>query len=113
MEHAEIALFLRREMPPTGHKRLPQRPGIGPCGKGPVDGGVVDGGCSIGVWRDGEPLPLHPRVEHPQDQVNKPMIAQLTLWATLGQREVRQEKCVELWFGELDRDRRRCRLLRG
>jgi hypothetical protein len=53
MEHAEIELFLCREMPHTGHKRLPERPVIGPFGKGAVDGGVVDGGFSIGVCRDG------------------------------------------------------------
>ncbi len=30
MEHAEIELLLCREMPHTGHKRLPERPIIGP-----------------------------------------------------------------------------------
>ena len=53
MEHAEIELLLGREMPHTGHKCLPERPIIRPCGKGAVDGGVVDGGFSIGVCRDG------------------------------------------------------------
>jgi hypothetical protein len=33
MEHAEIELLLNREMPHTGHKRLPERAIIGPCGK--------------------------------------------------------------------------------
>src|SRR5437588_9202211 len=34
MEHAEIELFLCREMPHTGHKRLPERPVSGPFGTG-------------------------------------------------------------------------------
>src|SRR5215510_7471209 len=56
-------------------------------------------------------LPLHPRVEHPQDEVKDAVIAQFALWTTLGHREVRQDKCVELWFGELDRNRCRYRLV--
>jgi hypothetical protein len=34
MEHAEIELLFGREMPHTGHKRLPERPIIGPFGTG-------------------------------------------------------------------------------
>ena len=30
MEYAEIELLLGREMPDTGHERLPERPIIGP-----------------------------------------------------------------------------------
>jgi len=33
MEHAEIELLLGHKMPHTGHKRLPERPVIGPSGK--------------------------------------------------------------------------------
>src|SRR5262245_21517429 len=36
-------------------------------------------------------LPLHPRVEHPQDEVKDAVIAQFALWTTLGHREVRQD----------------------
>src|SRR5215475_3821405 len=50
-------------------------------------------------------------VEHPQDEVKDAIIAQFALWPTLGHREVRQDKCLELGFGELDRNRRRYRLL--
>src|SRR5438445_10044459 len=46
MEHADIELLLYREMPHTGHKRLPERPIIGPFGKDFVDGRVMGGqGC--------------------------------------------------------------------
>ena len=38
------------------------------------------------------------------------MRAQFALWAALRHREVRQEKCLELWCRELDRNRRRYRL---
>jgi hypothetical protein len=53
MEHAEIKLFLGREMPHTRHKRLPERPIIGPFGKDFVDGRVVDGWLALGVVRHG------------------------------------------------------------
>ena len=75
-----------------------------------VDGRVVDSRCPSGVCRYGQALPLHARVEPPEDQVKDAVIAQFALWPALGHREVRQEKCAELGFGELDRDRRRCRL---
>ena len=68
MEHADIELLLYREMPHTGHKRLPERPIIGPFGKDFVDGRVVDGRLALGVLRHGQTLPLHPGVEHPQDE---------------------------------------------
>jgi len=38
MEHAEIELLLNREMPHTGHKRLPERAIIRPSGKDFGDG---------------------------------------------------------------------------
>src|SRR6266581_969784 len=64
----------------------------------------------MGIGRHGQALPLHPRVEHPQDEVKDAIIAQFALRSPLGHREVRQDKCSELRFGELDRNRRRCRL---
>src|SRR5215510_303022 len=66
--------------------------------------------CPIGLVRHGQALPLHPRIEHPEDEVKGPVIAQFALWTALGHREVRQDKCLELGFRELDRNRRRCRL---
>ena len=40
MEYAGVQAFLGRQMPYTGHKRLPQRPIIGPFGKDFVNGVV-------------------------------------------------------------------------
>src|SRR5262249_49222526 len=110
MEHAEIELLLGREIPYTGHKRLPERPIIGPCGTDFVDGRIVDSWFPSGVRWHRQALPLHARVEHPEDQVKDAVRAQVALWPALGHREVWQEKCVELGFGELDRNRCRCRL---
>ena len=110
MQHAGVEVFLGRQMLYTGHKRLPQRSIIGPFGKDFVDGRVVNHWFALGVLRYGQTLPLHPGVEHPQDEVKDAMIAQFTLRSTLGHREVRQEKCLELGCRELDRNRCRYRL---
>jgi hypothetical protein len=48
--------------------------------------------------------PLDPHASRGDGGVEQP------LPSALGQREVRQDKCLELWFSELDRNRRRCRL---
>ena len=64
----------------------------------------------IGVFRNGQTLPLHPGIEHPQDEVKDAMIAQFALRPPLGHREVREDKCGELPFGELDGNGRGCRL---
>src|SRR5215475_12138299 len=109
MEHAEIELLRGREMPHTGHKRLPQRPIIGPSGKDFVDSRIVNGRLALGVLWHGQTLPLHPGVKHPQDEVEDAVIAQFALRTTPGHREVRQDKCLELRLGELHRDRRRYR----
>src|SRR5215475_8514871 len=109
MEHAEVELSLGREMPYTRYKRLPERPIIGPSGKDFVDGRIVDGRLALGIVRHGQTLPLHAGVEEPQDEIEDAIIAQFALWSALGHREVRQDKCGELRFGELDRNRRRCR----
>ena len=84
MQHAEIKLLLNREMPHTGHERLPERAIIRPFGKDFVDGRVVNGRLALGVVRHGQALPLHPGVEHPQDEVKDAIIAQFALWPALG-----------------------------
>ena len=101
MEHAEIELFLCREMPHTRHKRLPERPVIGPFGKDFVNGRVMNSRFAVGILWYGQALPLHPRVEHPEDEVKDPVIAQFALRSALGHREVRQDKCGELRFNWL------------
>jgi len=49
MEHAQIEPLLNREMPHTGHKRLPERAIIRPFGKDFVDGRIVDGRFALRV----------------------------------------------------------------
>src|SRR5262245_9075953 len=110
MQHAEVEVLLGRQVPYTGEECLPQRPIIGPFGKDFVDGRVVDGRLALCIVRYRQALPRHPRVEHPQNEVKDAMITQFALWPTLGHREVGEDKCRELGFGELDRNRRRCRL---
>ena len=78
-----------RKMPHTGDERLPERPVIGPLGKDFVDGRVMDSWVAIRVFRHGQTLPLHPGVEHPQNEIKDAMIAQFALWTALGHREVR------------------------
>jgi len=53
MEYAGVKMFLCRQMANTGHKRLPERPIIGPFGKNFVDGRVMDGRFPVGVVRNG------------------------------------------------------------
>ena len=84
MQHAQVEFLGFSEMPYTGHKRLPERPIIGPFRKDFVDGRVVDGRVTIDVFRYGQTLPLHPGVEHPQDEVKDPVIAQFALRSPLG-----------------------------
>ena len=110
MEDAQVKLLGVRQMSHTGHECLLERPVIGSFRKGSVDGGVVDGRLAMRVLGDGQALPLHPGIEDPQDQVKDAMVAQFALWAPLGHREVREDKCGELAIGQLHRDRRRYRL---
>jgi len=67
MEHAEVKFLLIREMGHTGHERLPERPVLGQFGKDFVDGCVVNGWLAVGVVRNGQALPLHSSIQHPQD----------------------------------------------
>ena len=59
----------------AGDKRLPERPVICPFGKNFVDRRVVDDRLPIGVCRAGQALPLHARVEEPENEVKDAMIA--------------------------------------
>jgi len=75
MEHAQVELLGSGEMPHTGHKRLPEGPIISPSGKDFVDGRVMDSWFALGIGRHGQALPLHPRVEHPQDEIKDAIIS--------------------------------------
>ena len=82
----------------TRHRPIWQRHGTRSCS------------VPISVMRHRQALPLHPGVEHPQDEVKDLVVAQFALRSPLGHREMRQDKCLELGFRELDRNRRCCRL---
>src|SRR6266508_4367335 len=94
----------------AGHKRLLKRIIIGPFRKGSVDSCVVDCRLTMDVFRYRQALPLHPGIEDPQDEVKEAVIAQFALRTSLGHREVWEDKFVELQYGELDRNRRGCRV---
>ena len=89
MEDTEVEFLGGREMGHTGHERVPERPIIGPFRQDFGDGRVVDGRVPIEVFRYGQTLPLHPGVEHPHDEIQDALRAQLTLWTPLGHGEVR------------------------
>src|SRR5215475_5471689 len=98
MQHAGVELLLLREMPYTRDERLLERPIVGPFGKRSVDVGVVDVRRASGTFWNGQALPLHAGIEHPQDEVKEAMIADFALRTALGHREVREDKFVELGF---------------
>src|SRR5262245_6942933 len=60
---------------PHWHERLLERPIIGPFGKRSIDIGVVNFRLARGTFRNGQALPLHPRIQHPQNEVKEAMIA--------------------------------------
>jgi hypothetical protein len=110
MEHAEIELFLGRQMPHTREERLPERPITSPFRQDFVDGRGMHGRFAVAICGYGQALPLPPRREHPEEEGKDTMIAQFALRSTFGHRKVRADKYRELSFGEVDRNRRRCRL---
>ena len=84
MQDAEIEAVLLRQMPHAGDEGLIKRAIVGPSGKHLVDGRVVDHGGSViclGYW---EALPLHTRIEHPEDQIKHAVIAEFAFRPRLG-----------------------------
>jgi hypothetical protein len=75
VQHAEVELLCFGEMRHTGHERVPERPRIGPFGKDFVDGRIVNGRLALGVMWYGQALPLHARIQDPEDEVKDAMIA--------------------------------------
>jgi hypothetical protein len=65
MEDAEVELLGIRQMPHTGHERLPERPIISPFREDSVDRRVMDSRFALDILRHRQALPLHPRIEHP------------------------------------------------
>ena len=101
-----IAVALLRQIPHAGDECLIERAIVGPFCKHLVDGRVVDQGGPVARIGYRQALPLHTRVEDPQDQIEDAVIAQFAFRPAPGHREVREDKCDELWLGELNRDRR-------
>jgi hypothetical protein len=103
MQDAEVEVLLLCEVSHTRHKRLPQRPITGPCGKDFIDGRIVNGWLALGIVRDGQALPLHARIQDPQDEVKDAMIAQFALGTPLGIERCGKRNAVnslsESWTG--------------
>ena len=97
MQDAEIEAVLLRQMPHAGDERLIERPIVGPFREHLVDCRVVDQGGSVARSGYRHALPLHTRIEDPQDQIEDAVIAQFALRPAHGHREVREDKCDELW----------------
>ena len=96
MQDTEIKLLMLCQMPHAGDERLLERAVVSPFGEYLVDGRVVDQGGPVsrpGYWHA---LPLHTRIEDPQDQIEYAMIAQFTFRPAAGHREVWEDKCDEL-----------------
>src|SRR5882757_5482548 len=75
MQDVEIKVMLLRQMPHSGDERLVERAVVSPFREHLVDGRVVDQGGPVarsGYWHA---LPLHTRIEDPQDQIENAVIA--------------------------------------
>src|SRR5271157_848160 len=107
MQDTEIEVVVRRQMLHTGDKCLFKRSIVGPFRESFVDCRVMDSRLSVGCPWNRQALPLHACVEHPQDEVEDAMIAEFTPRPPPGHRQVRKDKCDELWLGELNGNRRR------
>ena len=71
MQDAEIEVALLRQIPHAGDECLIERAIVGPFCKHLVDGRVVDQGGPVTRIGYRHALPLHTRVEDPQDQNKK------------------------------------------
>jgi ABC-type branched-subunit amino acid transport system ATPase component len=69
MQDTEIEVAMHRQMPHTGNKRLFKRAIIRPFREHSVNGRVMDAGPAIAIPGHWQALPLHARIEHPQDEV--------------------------------------------
>jgi hypothetical protein len=107
MKDAEIKLVMLCPMPHAGDGRLLERAVVSPFREHLVDGRVVDQGGPVGRPGYWHGLPLHTRIEDPQDQIEYAMIAQFTFRPAAGHRQVRKDKCDELRPRELHGNRRR------
>ena len=86
MQDREIKMVLLREMPHAGDERLVERAIVSPFREHLIDGRVVDQRGPIVRSGDWHALPLHTRVEDPQDQIEHAVVAQFALRSTHGHR---------------------------
>ena len=107
MQDVEIKLAMLRQMPHAGDERLLERAVVSPFREHLEDGRVVDQGGPVGRSGYWHALPLHTRIEDPQDQIESAMIAQFAFRPAAGHRKVREDKCDELRPGELHGNRPR------
>jgi hypothetical protein len=75
---------------------------IGPFGEDFVDGGIVDFSLAVAIYGYGQTLPLHASIQHPQDEVKNPVVAEFALGTAFWHGKVGQDKLIELKFRELD-----------
>src|ERR1700733_15269504 len=88
MQDGEIKVVLLRQMSHAGDERLVKRAVVSPFREHLVDGRVVDQGGPIarrGYWHA---LPLHTRIEDPQNQIENAVIPQFAFRPAHGHREV-------------------------
>src|SRR3954451_16815699 len=104
VQDAEIEAILLRQISHAGDEGLIERAIIGPSGEHLVDGCVVDHGGAIVCLGYRQALPLHARIEHPEDQIEDAVIAEFAFRPAPGHREVWEDKCGELRLGELNRN---------
>ena len=69
MQDAEIELIVLCQMLHAGDEGLIERAIVRPSGKHLVDGCVVDHGGSVVCLGYRQAVPLHTRIEHPEDQI--------------------------------------------
>src|ERR1700722_15867455 len=88
VQDVEIKLVMLRQMPHAGDERLLERTVVSPFREHLEDGRVVDQGGPVGRPGYWHALPLHTRIEDPQDQIENAMIAQFTFRPAAGHRKV-------------------------
>jgi hypothetical protein len=79
MKDAEIKLMMLCQMPHAGDERLLKRAVVSPFREHLVDGRVVDQGDPVGRPGYRHALPLHTRIEGPQNQIENAVIPQFAL----------------------------------
>src|ERR1700691_5524094 len=92
MQDVEIKLVMLRQMPHAGDERLLERAIVSPFREHLVDRRVVDQGGPVAGSGHWQALPLHTRIEDPQDQIEDAMIAQFAFRPAHRHRQVREDK---------------------